>query len=1233
MRTTCSAEEIEDELNELKLRIAKMNARRNAQINLLQRNIADESSRSKIFSKPSDTFRRNYLGYPSHYYWPFLHPYKYSSWNDLLDTQYMDDFPKKSPTFLSKKDDATSDAYKLLEQKVQSDVLRKLKRFVLDQEHDITDEFLDKLILHRKPYTPKSTNFDNKKLDNKARSNSDLKLNSDDKQSPFLKPINKSDNFYKRYNSFMKRIMKPLRKISPPLKSDNINKFNSSGTLNTNWKYKQPLSYTSKYFPPKINKPSTPIKSPLNDLDVSYLRPWQKYSPIHRNYFDDYEYVPKNYRVPKDVETIIRDMEFENRRTYPFMSTYPYGSRSAYSSYYPYPPYPSSPIKYDPYESDSYVRSTLPTWKQYYYTQKLRSKPSHERFVDYYDPYRDFFCDAASVKSEDMNIMSPNKDDLEVNSINSDNCSALPFNRSYDSLDDLRVIDDYRDSIYDEIIKNLRNQQRRKIKKNKRFASRSFTPGLLRNDRSLYNYRITEPNLNRSYSWKQPNTFDSTYNKYNFKGSSVLSTDDKWKSSKYENITAPSVENKFTPSKCNLSSPPPPESKLNTRESIENQESEFSPRKYSANVSSQPYNQLKDPSSPTKSFSSPQKYADDTFSPTTATADKAQYQIDDDNSSPKFNNQSYKFTPLDLDKGNTSKEAPSFSVASNIAKVESPVKETANSQFFEKDQLTSPIRRSSIFENKQYSDPSATVKQSTNSPKKQSFSLQSNPPSPVAQIPELNATVPGSMSRKNSAQYATRKGSIQTSSIDEEPGTFSRTRRYSKDQSSYQPEMAPKSTFPGPSMDKRLSYGGSLKEPISEVKEEKIIPEAAYDSYSQYKEHENIPKSNDYTEEPTNNRFNQYQPQNYERTVPPSGPDTNTNPKYQETPYYESSSAHPSNYNRYPDSTNDPNYNERYYNNQYDSSNTGNAYKPYNEYTYPDHKNEYNDQYNYPTRYDETPGMDSSSYADNRAQYKDTAYTTEKRPSNESYQAADPPRATEYEKYQDEDYKPDYYNRGNRNAENLGSMNQNDNYAGNKYGRDAPQDDNYNADYGRYQQQDQQLNRPYREDFRTGAPEGHGINDNQYVESEPKSFEHYSYNSSTERDPNDQSHPYSGQNSLENTNYPSGENRNEPVIEKISDTPMENVKPVVAEQIKAKDRKKSLAVESSQESETPVVEPPPKEVSISRRTSKAALTLAEQRRAAAQLAEKNKIAKAKVPESKLKRTPSVLKTKPPIKKT
>ena len=36
MKTAYNAEEIEDELNELKLRIAKMNARRNAQINLLQ---------------------------------------------------------------------------------------------------------------------------------------------------------------------------------------------------------------------------------------------------------------------------------------------------------------------------------------------------------------------------------------------------------------------------------------------------------------------------------------------------------------------------------------------------------------------------------------------------------------------------------------------------------------------------------------------------------------------------------------------------------------------------------------------------------------------------------------------------------------------------------------------------------------------------------------------------------------------------------------------------------------------------------------------------------------------------------------------------------------------------------------------------------------------------------------------------------------------------------------------
>lgn len=407
-----------------------------------------------------------------------------------------------------------------------------------------------------------------------------------------------------------------------------------------------------------------------------------------------------------------------------------------------------------------------------------------------------------------------------------------------------------------------------------------------------------------------------------------------------------------------------------------------------------------------------------------------------------------------------------------------------------------------------------------------------------------------------------------------------------------------------------------------------------FDSYFlSVSELENIPQKKDYPEEQLN-RSHQYQPQNFETTTTiPSGPDTTTDSNYQETPYYETPQQS-SNYNRYPDQTNAPNYNEKYYNSQYDS-NTGNAYKPYNEYPYPDHKNEYNDQYNYPARYDENTAFDGkpsamdSSYVEPRGQYKDPNYTMEKRPSNESYHAADLPRATEYEKYQDEDYKPsDYYrNNANRSADNRGSINQGDNYGGNKY-PNVSQDENYNSGDFRYQD-----HRPYRDDYRTGPPEGHSTGDNQYMETEPKSFENYSLNSNTERNPNDQSYPYSGQNSYENTNYPSGESYNEPVPDKISETPAENVKPVSSE-IKVKERKKSLAVESSQESEVAAVEPPPKEVpSISRRTSKAALTLAEQRKAAS-LAEKNKTAKAKLNESKLKRMPSVLnKTKPVAKKT
>lgn len=747
--------------------------------------------------------------------------------DNLLDTYYdPDDSFKKSVSFLSEKD--LPEAYRMLERKAQSNIIAKLKRFVLDQENEITNEFVDKLIYPRKAaYLPK-LNYEKEDLKNKT----DTKLYSVDRESPFLKPINKSDNFYKRYNSFMKRILKPFRKTTPLSKINEYTNPISTPPLSTSWKYKRP-SPIPKYFPSRTNKPLSPIKSSLDDLDASYLRPWYRYSPMYRNLLYDYEYIPKSYKVPKDVDAIIRDMEFENRRAYPFTSTYPY-LRSTYSDV-------PSTMKYDPYESDSYVKSNLPSWKQYYYTQKLRSKPSHERLVDYYDPYRNFFCDAASIKSDDMSL-PPNKEDSEINSIYDDGYSFPESVKSYNNADDVQIIEDYRDLIYDEIIKNLRSQQTRSYLKNRinagrkaRTPTRLFTPGILKNDRSLYNYRITEPTS--SYSWNRK-PFDYTHNKlsssdltppleskYNFQKSEKVSnkstTDDKPKLQDYGKDYKPLLtENKLESSKYdNLSS-------------IENK---YSTQKSEGSALT---------NSPTRDVYSTRKYGNDGL-PTEPTTENTTYQYKD---SIPINNYkvdniyeapNYKFTSLnkpelDIPKNNVN-SIPCFPTT----KVESPIKENYNIVFEKQPEPVNTTRRNSIFDNKQSVDQPSPVKPSQNSnppsPKKQPYT--SNPPSPVRQFLESSPAPPLPMSRKNSVQYSVRKGSLQTGSIEEEPSNYPKIeagRRYSKDQTSHVPEVGTKSTVGNPNTDKRLSYRGSIKESIDERKEEKLKSEI-YDGYPQYK--------------------------------------------------------------------------------------------------------------------------------------------------------------------------------------------------------------------------------------------------------------------------------------------------------------------------------------------------------------------------------------------------------------
>lgn len=813
------------------------------------------SLRNKVYSKPNDLLRRNYLRYPTYYHYPSLYPWKYSSLDDLLNPYYdLDDITKKSVSFLSEKDIPM--AYKTLERRAQSNVIAKLKKFVQEQEKEITNEFVDKLVYPRKTYSPK-LNYD--KNDN-IKNNLDTKLYANDRESPFLKPINKSDNFYKRYNSFMKRIMKPFRKTLPLSKSNDYKKPSSIATSqSTNWKYNRPLPLTSKYFPSKINKPLSPIKSSLDDLDASYLRPWNRYSPIYRNYLSDYEYIPKSYRVPKDVGAIIRDMEFENRRTYPFISPYPTTISGRYNDL-------STSLKYDPYESDSYIKSNLPTWKQYYYTQKLKSKPSHERLVDYYDPYRDFFCDAASIKSDDLSL-SPNKEDSDINSYYDDGCSFPELTRSDENLDDLQIIDSYRDLIYDDIIKNLRSQQARSHLKNKlnggrkiRTPTRLYNPNVLRKDRSLYNYRITEPNLSSNYSWsKKPTPYNYTYNKlgtsnltapyeskYNLPktdvNKDVTSTEEKPKEEKvhaeYSTSQPTTDENKFDSSKYDYLAddkfiPTKPEDKPTNMSSIE---SKYSPKKYVANESPMApassdltYQKNKDTSPlPVSSDFTYQKYKD--MSPT------RDYKTE----RPIHDIQNYSYISPSKDENIPNKEVNTFSIPSKVAKLDSPTKDNYSTNVFEKE--SSPIsntRRSSILD-KQYSDQPSPMKppisSNQGSPKKQPY--VSNPPSPARQFSESSPPAPISMSRKNSVQYPARRGSIQTGSIEEEPSTFpntERARKYSRDYTPHTSELSPnKNTNVNQNAEKRLSYGGSIKESFDEEKENKMDKEK-YNAYSQYK--------------------------------------------------------------------------------------------------------------------------------------------------------------------------------------------------------------------------------------------------------------------------------------------------------------------------------------------------------------------------------------------------------------
>jgi hypothetical protein len=263
-----------------------------------------------------------------------------------------------------------------------SDLLTKLKDFVFEQERQLTNDLLSKIARSRQTTNSSSV---------LRSSTSEYNLKDVGAfGSSFLNPINKKDTSYKRYNAFAKKIL--------------------------------PSSPTLGYKPWQATH-----RSWLMDSDYDWTRWYRQYLNWPR--YSDYTYhIPKVYPIslPSDVKSIVKSTNqqcSDDDKSYPSETIKP------------------SRYKYDPFESDTYIKSRLPSWKQYYYTQKLRSKPSNESYLEYYDPYYDFFPDAASVDSTAELL---------------ENKSTPPVEQ-----DATKLIDDYRDAIYEDIIQNLRTKQQR----------------------------------------------------------------------------------------------------------------------------------------------------------------------------------------------------------------------------------------------------------------------------------------------------------------------------------------------------------------------------------------------------------------------------------------------------------------------------------------------------------------------------------------------------------------------------------------------------------------------------------------------------------------------------------------------------------------------------------------------------------------------------------------------------
>lgn len=407
------------------------------------------SLRSKYYPWSREYYRRLYNTYP-HMYPINAYPWRSSSLDSLELDKYYDSHNLDDKTFSYDPVDPLYTKYKRIAKTnpPNSDLLSKLKDFVFEQERQMTTDLLRKITEDKKIRSTDRPNLYSRESKSLGRYDSYLK-----NDPPFLNPINKKDNFYKRYNAFIKKILKPLRKSSPvkyepePPKTPRIAKTTSLSPAKTNYLSN---SYVDDYYfyPSQLYSPY-----------------WNRYSsyPHYRRYL--YDYLPKLQpaSVPLDVESIIRKLNIEDENYKPLKKNY----------------VPPKTYKYDPFESDSYLRSSLPTWKQYYYTQKLRSKPSNECFLDYYDPYYDFFPDRASADSTD------------------DMLEDAPAELSDDPN---QIVDEYRDAIYEDIIQNLREKQ---SKRNEN------TP--LRADRKLFGYRANDRAEPYFSSVPYSNLYHSTY--------------------------------------------------------------------------------------------------------------------------------------------------------------------------------------------------------------------------------------------------------------------------------------------------------------------------------------------------------------------------------------------------------------------------------------------------------------------------------------------------------------------------------------------------------------------------------------------------------------------------------------------------------------------------------------------------------------------------------------------------